>query len=100
MEFDALKILLKKKDVQAQKADARKDYKKLCNMKKLLMTGQSLKKFSKDKILNHVIHMENRITDVLKKLRNKREISRVQRPGIMNALAKVQKLCYRWPSIF
>ena len=28
-----------------------------------------------DKILNHLIHMENRVTDVLKNLRDKKEIS-------------------------
>ena len=28
-----------------------------------------------DIILNHLIHMENRVTDVLKNLRNKKEIS-------------------------
>ena len=31
-----------------------------------------------DKILNHLIHMENRVTDVLKNLRDKKEISSEQ----------------------
>ena len=51
-----------------------------------------------DKILNHHIHMENRVTDVLKNLRDKKEISSEQykglspsgsRPGIMYSLAKI-----------
>ena len=31
-----------------------------------------------DKILNHLTHMENRVTDVLKNLRDKKEISNEQ----------------------
>ena len=54
-----------------------------------------------DKVLNHLIRMENRVTDVLKDLRDKREISIEQykdlspsgsRPGIMYGLVKVIKL--------
>ena len=54
-----------------------------------------------DKILNHLIHMGNRVTDVLKNLRDKKEISSEQykdlgpsgwRPGIMYGLAKVRKI--------
>ena len=39
-----------------------------------LMTVQSLIKFNidHDKILNHLIHMENRVTNVLKNLRDKK----------------------------
>ena len=54
-----------------------------------------------DKILNHLIHMENRVTDILKNFRNKKEISIEQykglspsgsRPGIIHGLAKVHKI--------
>ena len=82
-KFDALKILLKKKDIILQKADKgntvvilnRKNY--VCKMKNIL-NGKS--KFQKvyidhDKILNHLIHMENRVIDVLKNLRDKKEFS-------------------------
>ena len=53
-----------------------------------------------DKILNHPIHIENRVTDVLKNLRDKKEISNEQykdlsrsssRPGIVYGLAKFHK---------
>ena len=54
-----------------------------------------------DKVLSHLIHMESRVTDVLKNLRDKKEISIEQykdlsrsgsRPGIMYGLAKVHKI--------
>ena len=54
-----------------------------------------------DEILNYLIHMENRVTDVVKNLRDKKEISIEQykdlsssgsRPGIMYGLAKVHKI--------
>ena len=54
-----------------------------------------------DKILNHLIHMENRVTDVIKNIRDKKEIPSEQyknlspsgsRPGIMYDLAKVHKI--------
>ena len=54
-----------------------------------------------DKILNPIIHMEYRVTDVLKNLRDKKEISIQQykdlspsgsRPGIMYGTAKVRKI--------
>ena len=54
-----------------------------------------------DKVLNHLIHMENRVTDVLKNLRDKKEISIEQykdlslsgsTPGIMYGLAKIHKI--------
>ena len=54
-----------------------------------------------DKVLNHLIHMENRVTDVHKNLRDKKEISIEQykdlspsgsRPGIMYDLDKVHKI--------
>ena len=61
-----------------------------------------------DKILNRLIHMENRITEVLKNLTDKREISNEQykylsllglRPGITYGLAKFHNI-HRWSSIF
>ena len=53
-----------------------------------------------DKILNDLIHMKNRVTDVLKNLRHKKEITIEKyylipsdwRPGIMYGLAKAHKI--------
>ena len=54
-----------------------------------------------DKILNHLTHMENRLRNILKNLRDKKEISIEQykdlspsgsRPGIMHGSAKVHKI--------
>ena len=103
------KILLKNKDIIIQKADKgntvvilnRKDY--VCKMKNILNDSSKFHKvyIDHDKILNHLIHMENRVTDVLKNLRDKKEISSEQykdlsssgsRPGIMYGLAKVHKI--------
>ena len=109
-EFDALKNLLRNKDIIVQKADKgntvvvlnRKYY--VCKMKNIL----NVKSKIHDKILNHLIYMENRVTDVLKNLRNKKEISIEQymdlslsgsRPKIIYGSAKVHKIL-RWPSIF
>ena len=77
-EFDALKILLKNKDIIVQKADKgntivilnRKDY--VYKTKNILNDKST--KFQKvyidhDKILNYLIHVENKVTDVLKNLR-------------------------------
>ena len=108
-EFDALKILLKNKDIIVQKADKgntvvilnRKDY--VCKMKNILNDSSKFHKvyIDHDKVLNHLIHMESRVTDVLKNLRDKKEISIEQykdlspsgsRPGIMYGLAKVHKI--------
>ena len=73
-EFDVLKILLKNKDIIIQKAVKgntvvilnRKDY--VCKMKKILNDSSKFRKvyIDHDKILNHIIHMENRVADVLK----------------------------------
>ena len=73
-EFEALKILLKNKDIVVQKADKgntvvilnRKDY--VCKMKNILNDSSKFHKgyIDHDKILNHLIHMENRVTDVAK----------------------------------
>ena len=79
----------------------RKDY--VCKMKNILNDSSKFHKvyIDHDKILNHLIHMENRVTDVLKNLRDKKEISSDQykdlsrsgsRPGIMYGLAKVHKI--------
>ena len=55
----------------------------------------------REKILNQLIHMENRVKGVLKNLRDKKKISIEQykdlspsgsRPGIMYGLAKVHKI--------
>ena len=109
LEFDVLKILLKNKNIIVQKADKgntvvilnRKYY--VCKMKNILNDRSKFQKvyIDHDKILNHLIHMENRVTDVLKNLRDKKEISMEQykdlspsgsRPGIMYGLAKVHKI--------
>ena len=104
-----MKILLKNKDIIVQKADKgntvvilnRKDY--VCKMKNILNDRSKFHKvyIDHDKILNHLIHMENRVTDAPKNLRDKKEISIEQykdlspsgsRPGIMYGLAKVHKI--------
>ena len=104
-----LKIPLKNKDIIVQKANKdntvvilnRKDY--VCKMKNIL---NDISKFIKvyidhDKILNHLIHMENRVTNVLENLRDKKEISIERykdlspsgsRPGIMYGLVKIHKI--------
>ena len=80
-EFDALKILLKNKDIIIQKADKgntvvilnRKDY--VCKMKNILNDSSKFHKvyIDHDKILNYLIHMENRVTYVLKNLIDKKK---------------------------
>ena len=82
-EFDALKILLKKKDIIVQNADKgntvvilnRKGY--VCKMKSILNDKSKFQKvyIDHDKILNHLFQMENRVTEVLEDLRDKKEIS-------------------------
>ena len=53
----------------------RKDY--VCKMKKILNDSSKFYKvhIGHDKILNYLIHMEERVTDVLKNLRDEKEIS-------------------------
>ena len=99
-KFDALKILLKNKDIIVQKADKgntvvilnREDC--VCKIKNILNENSKFQKvyIDHDKILNHLIYMENRVTNVLKFLRDKKEISIEKykdlnpsgsRPGIM-----------------
>ena len=101
-EFDALRILLKNKDIIVQKADKgntvailnRKDY--VCKMKNILNDSSKFHKV----YIDHD-NMESRVTDVIKNLRDKKEISIEQykdlsrsgsRPGIMYGLAKVHKI--------
>ena len=81
VEFDALKILLKNKDIMVQKADKgdtvvilnRKDY--VYKMKSILNDRSKFQKvyIDHDKALNPLIHMENRVINVLKNLRDKRK---------------------------
>ena len=57
------------------------------------MTGQCY--IDHDKVLNHLIHVENRVTDVLKNLRDKKEIWAIpsdSRPEIIYGLAEVHKI--------
>ena len=108
-EFDTLKILLKSQHIIEQKADKgntvvflnRKHY--VCKMKNILNDKSKFQKvyIRHDKILHHLIHMENRVTDVPKYLRDKKEISIEQykdlspsgsRPVIMYGSAKVHKI--------
>ena len=78
-EHLALKDLIKNRDLAIQKADKgntvvilnKNDY--ISEMKVILSDSPKFQKLSIDqnKVLNHIIHMENRIIDVLKKLKNK-----------------------------
>ena len=76
--FDALKILLKNKDIIVQKAGKGNTVvilnRFVCKMKNILNDSSKFRKayIDHDKILNHLIHMENRVTDVLKNLREKK----------------------------
>ena len=82
-ELDVLKIFLKNKDIIVQKADKgntviilnRND--NVCKMKNILNDSSKFHKVytDHDKILNHLIQMENRVTDALKNIRDKKEIS-------------------------
>ena len=82
-EFDALKSLIRNKELIIQKADKgntvvllnRKDY--ISKMKLILADISKFKKIQKDhsKILNHLIHMENKFVELLKRLKEKQEIS-------------------------
>ena len=53
----------------------RKDY--VCKMKNILNDSSKFYKvhIGHDEILNYLIHMEERVTDVLKNLRDEKEIS-------------------------
>ena len=109
MEFDALVTLRKNKNIIAQKVDkgtavnilSRKDY--VCKIKNILNDRSKFQKvyIDLDKILNHIIHIENRVTVVLKNPRDKKQTFIEQYkylstfssiPGIMCGLAKVRKI--------
>ena len=82
-EHLTLKGLIKNRNLVIQKADPgntvvilnKHDY--IFKMKVILSDSSKFQKLSTDqnKVLNHIIHMENRINDVLKKLKNKMIIS-------------------------
>ena len=76
----ALKDLNKNRDLVIQKADKgntvvilnKNDY--ISKMNVILSDSSKLQKLSigQNKVLNHIVHMENRIINVLKKLKDKR----------------------------
>ena len=82
-EFDALKSLIRNKELIMQKADEgntavllnRKDY--ISKMKLILADTSKFKKIQLDhsKVHNNLIHMENKIVELLKRLKEKQEIS-------------------------
>ena len=78
----ALKNLVKNKDLVIQKADKsntvvilNKDY--IFKMTEILSDTSKFQKLSidKNKVLNHIVHMEDRIIEVLKNLKDKQQIS-------------------------
>ena len=82
-EHFALKNLVKNKDLVIQEADKgntvvilnKNDYS--LKMKKIQSDTSIFQKLSidKNKVLNHIVNMENRITEVPKKLKEKQQIS-------------------------
>ena len=107
-EFDDLKSLIRNKELIIQKADKdntvvllnRKDY--ISKMKLILADISKFKKIQTDdnKVLNHLIHMENKIVELLKRLKEKQEISDKvynelyptgSKPGILYGLCKIHK---------
>ena len=107
-EFDSLKFLIRNKELIIQKADKgntvvllnRKDYNSKAKL--LLDDTSKFKKIEIDesKVLNHLIHMENKIVELLKKLKEKQEISDKvynvlyptgSKPGILYGLCKACK---------
>ena len=107
-EHLALKDLIKNRDLVIQKADKgntvvilnKNDY--ISRMNVILNDSSKFQKLSIDqnKVLNHIVHMENRIIDVLKKLKKKKIISENKyedlypvgsRPGILYGRAKIHK---------
>ena len=109
-EHFALKNLVKNKDLVIQEADKgntvvilnknKNDYS--LKMKKILSDTSKFQKLSidKNKVLNHIVNMENRITQVLKKLKEKQQISQKKymtlhpvgsRQGILYGCAKIHK---------
>ena len=107
-EFDALKSLIRNKELIIQKADKgntvvilnRKDY--ISKIKLILADTSKFKKIQTDdsKVLNHLIHMESKIVELLKRLKEKQEISDKvyhelyptgSKPGILYGLCKIRK---------
>ena len=107
-EHFAFKYLVKNKDLIIQEADKgntvvilnKNDYN--LKMKKILSDTSKFQKLSidKNKVLNHIVSIENRITEVLKKLKEKQQISEKKykdlhpvgsRPGILYGRAKIHK---------
>ena len=107
-EFHALKSLIRNKELILQKADIgntvvllnRKDY--TSKMKLILAETSKFKKISTDdsKVFNHLILMENKIAELLKRLKEKQEISDKvynelyptgSKPGTLNGLCKIHK---------
>ena len=107
-EHLALKDLIKNRDLVIQKADKgntvvilnKNDY--ISRMNVILNDSSKFQKLSIDqnKVLNHIVHMENRIIDVLKKLKKKKIISEKKyedlypvgsRPGILCCRAQIHK---------
>ena len=107
-EHLTLKGLIKNRNLVIQKADPgntvvilnKHDY--IFKMKVILSDSSKFQKLSTDqnKVLNHIIHMENRINDVLKKLKNKKIISEKKyedlypvgsSPGILCVSTKINK---------
>ena len=78
----------------------RKDY--ISKVKLILADSSKFKKIQIDdsKVLNHLIHMENKIVQLLKRLKEKQEISDKvynelyptgSKPGTLNGLCKIHK---------
>ena len=107
-EFDALKFVVRNKELIIQKAGEgntvvlhnRKDY--ISKIKLILANTSKFKNIQIDgrEVLNHLIHMENEIPELLKKLQVKQEISDKvynelypagSRPGILYGLCKILK---------
>ena len=74
----------------------------ISKMKVILSDSSKFQKLSTDqnKVLNHIVHMVNRITDVLKKLKKKKIISEKKyediypvgsNPGILYSRVKIHK---------
>ena len=103
-----MSALIKNKDLVIQKADKgntviilnKNDYD--LKMKKILSDTSKFHKlsFDQNKVLNHIVNMENRIISVLKKLKDKNQISDKKykdlhpvgsRPRILYGRAKIHK---------
>ena len=108
-EHLALKNLIKNRDFIIQKADKGNTVvilNKSDSIYKINVVLNDSSKFQKlsvdqSKVLNHIVHMENRIIDVFKKVRNKKVISEKKYedlhpvgsyPGILYGRAKIDKL--------